>query len=114
MRTTTVSGRPSPSTSPDTRESASVVVIFVADPGAVHTPTFFSGIPPVLQRDPVAVCPVGPRGDAPALLRHDRTQHAYRERARRRIEDLATQQLPEDLRHRPSRREARAPGRPGI
>src|SRR5216117_1496226 len=35
MRTTTVSGRPSPSTSPDTRRSASVVVTLVADPGAV-------------------------------------------------------------------------------
>src|SRR2546425_3857206 len=34
MRTTTVSGRQSPSTSPDTRGSASVVVTFVADPGA--------------------------------------------------------------------------------
>src|SRR6185503_10105281 len=31
---TTVSGRPSPSRSPDTRGSASVVVTFVADPGA--------------------------------------------------------------------------------
>src|SRR5439155_24502670 len=34
MRTTTVSGRPSPSTSPDARGSASVVVTLVADPGA--------------------------------------------------------------------------------
>src|SRR5213080_1503237 len=34
MRTTTVSGRPSPSTSPDTRGSASVAATFVADPGA--------------------------------------------------------------------------------
>src|SRR5258706_10370507 len=34
MRTATVSGRPSPSTSPDTRGSPSVVVTFVADPGA--------------------------------------------------------------------------------
>src|SRR5882672_6865710 len=34
MSTTTVSGRPSPSTSPDTRGSASLVVTLVADPGA--------------------------------------------------------------------------------
>src|SRR5207247_10101853 len=92
---------PAPPPAGDDRDRVGVTRSRPDDPGAVHTPTLFSRIPPVLQRDPVAVCRVGPRRDAPALLWHDRTQHADREGPRRRIEDLATQQLPEDRRHRP-------------
>src|SRR5205814_4369157 len=84
------------------------------DPDAVDAPTLVTRIPPILQLDPITARHVGPRRNAPPLLRHDRVEHAQRERARWRIEDLAVQQLPEDRRHRPSCRDARAPRPRGL
>src|SRR6267142_5207081 len=98
---------PTHSPAGDDRDRVGLTCSRPDDPGAVHTPALFSRIPPVLQRNPVTACHIGPRRDAPTLRWHDRTQHAYRERTRRRIEDLATQQLREDRCHRASRREAR-------